>query len=132
MQNNFLFASETPILLKSSETFERIDTKGSVTPVRNKNPYNDIHIDDQKFKHSWKRLGMINHHENLKNIYIGLPAMNQNGTASTSHLARLIADEISWSVSRPCDSIILMTIWWIENTKYDSWCVWILNPKIRK
>jgi len=38
---------------------------------------------------------MINHHENLKNACIGLPAMNQKGSASTSHLARLIADEIS-------------------------------------
>ena len=52
MQNIFLFASETPVLLKISETFEQIDTAGSITPVRNKNPNNDVHINDQKFKHS--------------------------------------------------------------------------------
>jgi len=44
-QNNFLFASEIPMLLKISETFERIYTKGPATPIRNENP-NDVHIND--------------------------------------------------------------------------------------
>jgi len=44
-QNNFLFASEIPMLFKISETFERIYTKGPATPIRNENP-NDVHIND--------------------------------------------------------------------------------------